>query len=69
MSSVTMADIKNATEKGQSTLYSMCEEKLNLGVFVMLFWGREKETRTHGQKARGGETWELGIITEKSYWG
>lgn len=57
----------------------MCEEelKLNLGLFAMLcffffFFGQgdEKETRTDGQKARGGgETWELGINTEKSYWG
>lgn len=56
----------------------MCEEelKLNLGLFAMLLFffffgqGDEKETRTDGQKARGGgETWELGINTEKSYWG
>lgn len=27
--------------------------------------GDKKETRTNGQKAKGGETWELGINTEK----
>lgn len=41
-----------------------------MGMFVMFFSGRDKkETKTNGQKDKGGETWELGIITEKSYWG
>ena len=71
-STVTVVNIKNATENGRSTIYSMCEYKLklNLGIFVMLF-GQEdkKETRTDGRKARRGETWELGINMGKSYWG
>lgn len=41
-----------------------------MGMFVMFFSGRGiGETKINGQKAKGGETWELGIITEKSYWG
>lgn len=34
-------------------------------MFFFLFRQEDiKETRTDGQKARGGETWELGINTE-----
>lgn len=44
-----MANIKNATEKGRSTKYSMCEWELilNLGVFVMLFLGAGRKRPEH----------------------
>lgn len=36
--------------------------------FSFFFFGQgdKKETRTDGQRARGGETWELGINSEKN---
>lgn len=71
MSSVTMANIKNATEKGRSTIYSMCEYelKLNLGVFVI--WVRELRKRPEHMARRLEEerhgSWAS--TQEKSYWG
>lgn len=64
-STIHDGEYQNAKEKGRSAIYSECV------LFLFFFQGQadEKGIRTDGQKAKEGETRELGINMGKSYLG
>lgn len=64
-STIHDGEYQNAKKKGRSAIYSECV------LFLFFFQGQadEKGIRTDGQKAKEGETRELGINMGKSYLG